>query len=266
MDTEKFVKLVLDQLSSILLIVLGLTFLTISFSYFVEEKFESESTYKIRNNSPFPDNQLGFLSGIASFDNAGNSVDIVEVEEIASSFEFTDKFITNYDLELHLINQNNTKSKYPKRIDYYKKFHNNLTIVVKGDYLTMSYADSKPEKAKEILENWANELDEFFRVRENSRSQKALEYLSNALSERTFVSLNESLSAYAERELNNLVMTQVESQYLLTIIDSPNLPEYKKYPQRIIWLIISILILNFNSFYNYIVELKTSKKLNFLVS
>ena len=43
MDTEKFVKF--DQLSSILLIVLGLTFNV--FSYFNEEKFESESTYKI---------------------------------------------------------------------------------------------------------------------------------------------------------------------------------------------------------------------------
>ena len=265
MDTEKFIKLVFEQFFSITLIIIFLTILTTSISYLLPEKFESEATYKVRSSSLFSNNnQLGLLSGLASFEGSSQEVDIIEVEEVANSFEFTDKFINKYELEEKLVEKDKFSDNFPKRIDLFKIFHNNLSINVKGDYLSLAYADYDPFTAKKILENWAYELDEFFRVRENTRSQKAVDYLSESISKGTYISLYESLSSYAERELNNLVMTQVESQYLLKTIDSPNLPEYKKYPRRLVWLVISLFTYSLLTIISVISwNIKTSKRLRF---
>lgn len=264
MSTNKFLKLIFDQFLSISFIILVLSATTTATSYFLAERFESEATFKVRASSPFANAQLGLLGGFGSIDNAGNPVDIIEVEEVANSFEFSDRFISKFELEEDLIDKSKYTDIYPKRVDFFKKFHQNLKIYVKGDYITFAYAHKNPLNAKEILENWTYELDEFFRVRENDRSTKALEYLSNSLTNKNFVFLTQTLSSYAEKELNNLVMTQVDSQYVLKTIDSPNLAEYKKYPRRILWLFVSLLVFTFLTisitiFWN----IKTQKKLKF---
>lgn len=264
MNTSKFLELIFDQFLSILFIILVLSATTTASSYLLEERFESKATFKVRAHSPFSNAQLGLLGGFGPIDNASNPVDIIEVEEVANSFEFTDRFISKFELEEDLIDKSNNTNNYPKRVDFFKIFHQNLKINVKGDYITFTYAHKNPLNAKEILENWTYELDEFFRVRENDRSLKALEYISNSLSAKTFVSLTETLSSYAEKELNNLVMTQVDSQYVLKTIDSPNLAEYKKYPRRYLWLFISLLIFTFLTISITILwNIKTEKKLNF---
>ena len=264
MSTSRFLKLIFDQFLSISFIVLILSATTTAASYFLEEKYESEATFKVRSNSPFPNTQFGLLGGFGAMDNMSNQVDIIEVEEVAYSFEFTNKFISKFELEEELIDESKNTDTYPKRVDFFNAFHRNLKISTKGEYITFAYAHRDPLKAKEILENWTYELDEFFRVRENNRSSKALEYLSNSLSDRTFVSLTETLSSYAERELNNLVMTQVDSQYVLKTIDGPNLAEYKKYPRRYLWLFISLLAFTFLTVSITILwNIKTQKKLKF---
>lgn len=237
-SSKAMFKLIFSQIFSISFLVLLLTMFTVSISYLYPNYYQSVATYKIISKESFEEDQFGFLGGLAQIGKQGG-IDSLEVEEVANSNSFITQFIRDNDLYRNLIKDNpdalpsDFSRAFIKRLDF-----NNL-----GSYVRISFIDKEPTKAKEILESYITGLDNFFRTRQKEKSARYINYLTEQLETNESYrkqAINESATALIQSELRNLVLAEIDGAYVLEALDPPNTPDRKKYPQRLVWLLLSL--------------------------
>ena len=238
LSSKEMFKLIFSQIFSISFLVLLLSMLTVSISYLYPNYYQSVATYKIISKESFQEEQFSFLGSLAQVGKQ-SGIDALEVEEVANSNSFIAQFIRDNDLYRNLIKDNpdalpsDFSRAFIKRLDF-----NNL-----GSYVRISFIDKEPTKAKEVLESYITGLDNFFRTRQKEKSARYINYLTVQLETNENYrkqAINESATALIQSELRNLVLAEIDGAYVLEAIDPPNTPDRKKYPQRLVWLILSL--------------------------
>lgn len=152
----------------------------------------------------------------------------------AKSRQFVLTFIQNYDLVSALFPKLSDLSRI-KQYEIYDKFLNNHLSIVENQangYLTFNIRHESPKIAYEILSNYIEELDSYFRQYKKNKATEALSFYENESRNTSNKNLLSSLVNLIEQNYQTLSFTNMSERYALIEIDPPNLPEMKIYPNR----------------------------------
>lgn len=213
---------------------------------------------------------VGGLASIAGINLPSKEFDLskLAVEKIKSR-DFLNKLVLKYDLLPYLFaaksfdkNSNkiifnssvydenkkewvNAKNSFGPSLEEsharYKKILN-ININESNGFVSISIDHISPVFSKFLLETIIFEIDEIMRKEALIENQLYLDFLykefnSNKLSEIKIV-----ISRIIESEIQNAMMINSSQNYVFSIIDGPNLPEKKHKPDRILFIIFSLII------------------------
>ena len=139
---------------------------------------------------------------------------------------------------------NNSKVKPPTLLDTQNAIMNLVTYNHDSDsgFVKIDVTHKSPNFAKELLEFIILEINESARIKAINDSNKSLYFLKASLKETTQSILIDSLSSLITSQLEKQMIANVETEYLLIVLDEPYFPEKKVLPNRAFIVIISTLI------------------------
>lgn len=133
----------------------------------------------------------------------------------------------------------------PSASETHERFlEKNLSIYrnLKTGFIEISIRHHSPVFAKETLEVLIYELNEIIRSRDLDEAKEAIEFLKKQLNQYSTAGSKNVIFKLMEKQLNTQMMADVQNDYLLKIIDSPNLPLKKSWPSRIMILFFGTIL------------------------
>ena len=129
----------------------------------------------------------------------------------------------------------------------YRDYLGGLTVEIDRStgFLKLSYEHRSPEFAKLFLEMIVVEINELFREEELNEAERAIAYLQNQYSSISKTEVKNSLNQLLKSKLESRMLANINKDFLLKYIATPNLPEEKTRPNH---LLISLLGAIFASF------------------
>ena len=100
---------------------------------------------------------------------------------------------------------------------------------------------------KEFLELIIREANALLRDRDMRESSQALNYLKSELASTTFSEIRDSINSLIKAQLETQMMTKINEDYSLSVIEPPFVPEQKSKPIRSLIVILSTFFAGFFS-------------------
>ncbi len=173
---------------------------------------------------------------------------IVELYAFESFDE--DKNINFYDDEVY--NPTNGKWKdglfeggKPSILIAHKTYLEHLEIEEQDsleNYLTLKIRHQSPILAKKWLDNLVNSFNSYVREKEQDEANLSLNYLNSTIQETQVPEVKAVIANLIKNKIKDLMITNVNEEYILKVIDKPFLPEKKSYPNRLLMLIILMIL------------------------
>tara|TARA_B100000963_G_scaffold53967_1_gene42125 strand:+ start:14036 stop:14959 length:924 start_codon:yes stop_codon:yes gene_type:complete len=110
------------------------------------------------------------------------------------------------------------------------------------NYLTLKIQHESPLIAKRWLENLIISFNTYVREKEANEANLSLKYLNTVIAETNVPEVKGVIANLIKNQIKDLMITNVNDDYVLKIIDKPFLPEKKSFPDRFLFLISSIFI------------------------
>ena len=112
----------------------------------------------------------------------------------------------------------------------------------KSGFSTLSIKHQSPFIAKQWAELVVNEVNDFYRQKDKSESEKAVSYLSQQISMTSLAEIKQVLAQLLQEETKKLTLIEANQFYVFDYIDPPAVMEEKSEPRRVLILIFSILL------------------------
>ena len=122
------------------------------------------------------------------------------------------------------------------------KEHLYLIADKKSGFSTLSIKHQSPFIAKQWAELVVNEVNDFYRQKDKSESEKAVSYLSQEISMTSLAEIKQVLAQLLQEETKKLTLIEANQFYVFDYIDPPAVMEKKSEPRRVLILILSILL------------------------
>ncbi|WP_125780840.1 Wzz/FepE/Etk N-terminal domain-containing protein [Pseudoalteromonas rubra] len=213
-------------------------------------------------------NQFGGLASLAgiALPNAGASK-VTLALELLKSRVFISEFIRKYHLEADIYaTESWDKEKgeliYDKSIfdvesgawtrekgeptilevyDIFLEDHLVISANEKSNFVNISVRHFSPHWAQEVLTNLVSELNEKIRAMDIKSSAKSISYLEDRLKETQVDDMRKVLFRLMEREFQKKMLAEVKDGYVFYTVDPPVVPEYPRWPKRILIVLISFI-------------------------
>jgi len=185
-----------------------------------------------------------FLKHLITFENVLPSI------MAAKSYDFQSKKI-QFDPEVY--NEDNgawvrepgkNKQSEPSYLETYRAYLSQVSID-KDEFtnlITISVEHISPIFAKEFLELIINEADELLRNKDLQESSAAIAFLNNEIPKSSLITMRDAISKLVETQLQKQMMTKINEEYLLKVIEPPFIPEVKSKPIRALICILGTLL------------------------
>jgi capsular polysaccharide biosynthesis protein len=219
-------------------------------------------------------NSLMGLAGISlpSGSNEGNSEKAIQKIKSLSFFE--NNILTNINLQdLMAVESWNPKTnkltyndsvyvaskniwaqgKKPSSQESFKIFkseHLNLTEDKSTGFFTISIKHQSPYIAKQWVELVVNEINSFYRQKDKSDSERALNYLNKQISLTSLSEIKQVIAELLQVETQKLTLIEANRSYVFDYIDPPAVMEKKSEPYR---AMICLLITLFGSMLSIVI-------------
>ncbi len=251
------IKILLNNLTRIL--VLGLIFASIFFglSFFFEKKYLSEATIieVVDSSSSF---SASSLFGI----DLGRSNNSAKAIAVMQSRDFIYYFLTKYnllsliekneDIDISNINENKKEivfnaelkvlSKIPGIVG---KFNKEILTIDQADVdgiIILSISTKKPEYSQKILDLFIKEIDKIMKLDFISQTKANIKALKNLTTEvKDPLSLN-IISEIHNEEQKNLIKAETSEFFSFKLLDSPYLPINHYFPNRLLFIIFGFIL------------------------
>jgi len=268
-----------------LFIILLTTFFALSSAYYaisLPDKYTSSILVKLTEESSKP--QISGLGGLASIaginipsgggDKSSEAIAILKSKSFLKHLlEFPlikqnifaakgfnkntkkviyDPLIFNEEKKLWVREVTGSQKKEPSFIEVYSLLHDDLIIMQDQNtrFIYMSYEHVSPVFAHNLINLLLGELNEVTRVSAIVASSNSLAYLYDELAKTNEKDIRSTINDMIRSQLNIQMLTNVNTDFILTPIDPAYIPEKKSSPQRalicilgtIFGLFISILI------------------------
>jgi len=184
-----------------------------------------------------------FLKYLITFENVLPSI------MATKSYDFQSKKI-QFDPEVY--NENNgvwvrepskNKQSKPSYLEAYKAYLGQVSINKEEftNLITISVEHISPIFAKEFLELIINEADELLRNKDLQESSAAIAFLTNEIPKSSLITMKDAINKLVESQLQKQMLSKVNKEYLLKVIEPPFIPEVKSKPTRSLICILGTL-------------------------
>jgi len=135
------------------------------------------------------------------------------------------------------------KSLIPSDQEAYKVYQEIFTIDEdsKSLFLSVSIKHQSPYIAKNWLALIIHQINESMLSRDAEQAKRSIAYLSDTAQTTNIQSLKEIISNLLEKEMQTLMLTASNEDYIFSVIDSPLVPEIKSGPSRSIICILGTI-------------------------
>jgi hypothetical protein len=126
--------------------------------------------------------------------------------------------------------------------EVFKTEHLNLSEDKKSGFITLSIKHQSPFIAKQWVELVINEVNAFYRQKDKSESEKAVNYLNQQISITGLSEIKQVLAQLLQEETKKLTLIEANQYYVFDYIDPPAVMEEKSEPKRALICILSALL------------------------
>ncbi|MDA7787106.1 Wzz/FepE/Etk N-terminal domain-containing protein [Gammaproteobacteria bacterium] len=126
--------------------------------------------------------------------------------------------------------------------EVYTTSHLSLSEDKKSGFITLSIKHQSPFVAKQWVELIVNEVNSFYRQKDKSESEKAVNYLNQQISMTGLSEIKEALAQLLQEETKKLTLIEANQYYVFDYIDPPAVMEEKSEPTRALICILSALL------------------------
>ena len=133
----------------------------------------------------------------------------------------------------------------PSAQESFLVFHNghlNISEDKKTGFITLAVKHQSPNIAKKWVELVISEVNTFYREKDKSESEKAVNYLNEQIKMTNLSEVKESVAELLKNEIQKLTLIEANQSYIFDYIDPPAVMQYKSEPKRSVICIISTLI------------------------
>ena len=186
-----------------------------------------------------------FLKHLITFENVLPSI------MATKSYDFQSKKI-QFDPEVY--NENNgvwvrepskNKQSEPSYLEAYEAYLSQVSISKDNEFsnlITISAEHISPIFAKELLELIINEADELLRNRDLEESSAAIAFLNNEIPKSSLITMKDAINKLVQSQLQKQMLSKVNKEYILKVIEPPFIPEVKSKPLRPLISILGTLL------------------------
>ena len=133
----------------------------------------------------------------------------------------------------------------PSSQESYERFktkHLSLSEDKKSGFITLSIKHQSPFIAKQWAELVINEVNAFYRQKDKSESEKAVNYLNQQISMTGLSEIKQVLAQLLQEEIKKLTLVEANQYYVFDYIDPPVVMEEKSERKRALICILSALL------------------------
>lgn len=112
----------------------------------------------------------------------------------------------------------------------------------KSGFISLSMTHESPIIAKAWVDIIINEINDFYRLKDKSEAQRAVNYLNGQLSSSQLSEIKKILTDLLKKELQKLTLIEANKDYVFEYIDPPAVMEQKSGPTRSIICILGAFI------------------------
>ena len=136
------------------------------------------------------------------------------------------------------------KQQIPSSQESYAAFKQHLSLNddKKSGFITLSIKHQSPFVAKQWVELVVNEVNAFYRQKDKSESEKAVNYLNQKISMTGLSEIKQVLAQLLQEETKKLTLVEANQYYVFDYIDPPAVMEKKSEPKRALICILSALL------------------------
>jgi uncharacterized protein involved in exopolysaccharide biosynthesis len=185
-----------------------------------------------------------FLKHLITFENVLPSI------MASKSYDFQSKKL-QFDPKIY--NENNgawvrkagkNQQSKPSYLEAYGAYLSQVSIS-KDEFtnlITISVEHISPIFAKEFLELIINEADELLRNRDLEESSAAIAFLNNEIPKSSLITMKDAINKLVQSQLQKQMLSKVNKEYILKVIEPPFIPEVKSKPLRPLISILGTLL------------------------
>ena len=136
------------------------------------------------------------------------------------------------------------KQQIPSSQESYAVFKQHLSLNddKKSGFITLSIKHQSPFVAKQWVELVVNEVNAFYRQKDKSESEKAVNYLNQQISITGLSEIKQVIAQLLQEETKKLTLIEANQYYVFDYIDPPAVMEKKSEPKRALICILSALL------------------------
>ncbi len=189
-------------------------------------------------------NSREFLKHLLTFDGVLESLYAVDYyDESSKQLYFNNEVFDNEKKEwIRSVPKN--RQLIPSHLEVYKTYQETISLEedLKSGYLKLSVSHISPIFSEYFLSLIINEANKLSKDKDMKESSDALVYLNEQLLNTMQADVRKSMNKIIENQLKIQMLSNIKSDYLLSIIDTPYIPEVKSAPSRSIITITGSLI------------------------
>ena len=126
--------------------------------------------------------------------------------------------------------------------EVFKTAHLSLSEDKKSGFITLAIKHQSPFIAKQWVELVINQVNAFYRQKDKSESEKAVNYLNQQISITGLSEIKQVLAQLLQEETKKLTLVEANQYYVFDYIDPPAVMEKKSEPKRALICILSALL------------------------
>ena len=146
----------------------------------------------------------------------------------------------NYDESIYNLKSNtwvdnpDSKNKLPSVQESFNAFGDllGLNTDIKTGFISITIRHQSPFVAKEWVDLLINEVNNFYRQKDKSESEKAISYLNKQIAITSLSEVKSVISELLKEETQKLALIEANDFYVFDFIDPPAVMEKKSEPQR----------------------------------
>ena len=124
----------------------------------------------------------------------------------------------------------------------FRKKHMRITIDKDTDFVTISVKHQSPQIAHDWTRLLIEQINGFYRKKDKTEAEKAVEYLNTQIVMTNFSEIKESVAFLLQQEIQKLTLIEANEFYVYEYIDPPAVMEEKSEPGRALICILMTFI------------------------
>lgn len=138
----------------------------------------------------------------------------------------------------------NSEDGSPTNLQAYEKFTEDFEVEknLESGLITLSYEHQSPVFAKKMLDLLVEEVNEVTRNEDVAQAEKSIDYLYVQINNTQLVELRVQLFELIQKEIETIMLSKSNSEYLFKIIDPPIISEQPIKPNRLLIILLGTFL------------------------